>query len=107
MVAIIGADGSGKSTLIHDLQQQFKHAQVRKIYVLNRACQPAPSGKQIQNYALAPRSSLLSIIKLWVRAFRWLLIYWLELLKIKKNGGLILCDHFYFSGVLLDPMKYR
>jgi thymidylate kinase len=107
MIALVGVDGCGKSAVIDDLRANYSHPHVGQIYIINRSSRAPVSGKPIQNYDKPPHSALVSMAKLCVLAVRWILVYWLKLFKLKKNKALILCDHFYFTGNAIDPLRYR
>lgn len=113
MVALIGADGSGKSSVLDFLAENFKHDLVHDIYILYDIHnlkfmdkKPEP-GKPILNYEKPPHSDLHSFVKLNIMAFLWVLKFYFEIAPMKRSGTLILCDHFYFLGMALDPLKYR
>ncbi len=107
MVAVIGADGSGKSTVLSSLAQNFRHKAVRDIYILNRFSRKIQTAGSIKNYNKLPRSSLVSIVKLVFYTFYWIIKFHFKIAPMRRRGTLILCDHFYFLGLALDPLKYR
>lgn len=113
MVALIGADGCGKSSVLTCLANNFKHASIRDVYILNDIHNltfmntKSEPGKPIRNYAKPPHSSIYSIAKLCLMACLWLIKFNFELAPMKRSNVLILCDHFYFLGMALDPLKYR
>lgn len=107
MIALIGVDGSGKSTVLSSVSKTFKHELVREVYILNRSSQKNVGGKPIRNYEKPPRSQLFSIAKLCYRAVLWTIRYYFKFFRMKHAGVLILCDHFSFLGIMLDPLKSR
>jgi thymidylate kinase len=113
MVALIGADGSGKSSVLDFLSENFKHDLVREIFILydihnlKFMDKKSDPGKPILNYEKPPHSNLYSFAKLNIMAFLWVLKFYFEIAPMKRSGTLILCDHFYFLGMALDPLKYR
>jgi thymidylate kinase len=113
MIALIGADGSGKSSVLDFLSENFKHDLVREIYILYDIHnlkfmdkKPEP-GKPILNYEKSPHSNLYSFVKLNIMVFLWVLKFYFKIAPMKRSGTLVLCDHFYFLGMALDPLKYR
>ena len=113
MIALIGADGCGKSSVLDFLTENFKHDLVHDIYILYDIHnlkfmdkEPEP-GKPILNYEKPPHSNLYSFAKLNFMAFLWVLKFYFEITPTKRSGTLVLCDHFYFLGMALDPLKYR
>jgi len=107
MISIVGVDGSGKSTVLSAIQQNFNDHHVCDVHILNRVYKKSAQGKPVQNYAQPPHSALYSVTKLFYLAFLWIIHYYFNVLRMKRNGTLILCDHFYFLGTTLDPLKYR
>jgi thymidylate kinase len=107
MVAIIGIDGSGKSTVLSALRQNFRHPFVQDVYILQRRSRKRAEGKLILNYEKSPRSRPFSIVKLLYQALSWTIRYHFGLFPRMRAGVLILCDHFSFLGTALDPRKSR
>lgn len=108
MIAIIGADGCGKSTVLEYIAQNFAHGRVKDIFIHTRSKykEGAEQGA-IQNYAKKPRSQPTVILKMTIKAILWSANYWLKLVPLSRKRVLILFDHFYFLIAALDPLKYR
>ncbi len=109
MIAIIGADGSGKSAVIKNLVKHFSHEQVRDIFVLKRTKrkQSKTEGRDIQNYAKAPRSLFVCVPKLILKALFWSIRYRFKIVPLLEKGVLVIADHFNFLIMALDPLKCR
>ncbi len=107
LIAISGVDGSGKSTVIEALRAG-PHALPAAVRVLDWGRTQARSpGGPILNHARPPRAPWLSVLKLAVRGAQWWWTYYRTCRPWINQGGVILCDRFYFDDVLLDPLKYR
>lgn len=107
-VCILGPDGAGKSTVIHEvearLQYTTKFVELRHLKP-RILLKPAPSavGPVTDPHANKPRSPLASCVKLVV----WLAELWLDaFVSGKKNLTLRIYDR-YFHDLLVDPRRYR
>lgn len=107
VIAVIGADGTGKSTILKELVNGFKHESVSSIYLFDERSSTGEPGVPIKNYTKPPRSNLVSFLKIFTRAVLWTIKYYFQLLPMRRKGVLVLCDQFYFLNIVLDPMKYR
>ena len=109
MIAIIGADGSGKSTIIEKLTEHYTHKYVQDIYVLERSGKKDSEAEceTIQNYAKSTRPFLICVIKLMYKALLWHIRYRLEIAPLLRKRTLVISDHFYFLIMALDPVKHR
>jgi thymidylate kinase len=107
IVAIVGVDGCGKSTVIERLKS-FKadFPKVKSVTIAHVGSKKQP-GTPIVNHQLPPRSILITAVKLFERALRWRHKYYAEFLPQQASGILLLCDRFYFDDIIIDPLKYR
>lgn len=109
-VAILGADGSGKSTVIDGL---IAHLASKEIDVVYQHWKPVLGGKDesdngpvVDPHAQTPRGIVASMLKVGVLLAIWRLSFWGDLGKQRKEGKLILFDRFY-ADLLNDPIRYR
>lgn len=101
-VAIIGTDGSGKSTLVSELENALG-VQKREIAVVPRTIKEN-AGK---HYELPEHSVFLSLVKLFLRGTKWFIQYHLRFAPLMRRGQVIICDRFYLDELLIDPLRYR
>jgi thymidylate kinase len=109
-VAVLGADGSGKSTVIDGL---IAHLASQKIDVVYQHWRPVLGGKDesdngpvVDPHAQTPRGIVASMLKVAVLLAIWRLSFWGDLGKQRREGKLILFDRFY-ADLLNDPIRYR
>jgi thymidylate kinase len=108
-VAILGPDGSGKSTLIEQLQLDLLGA-FRRTAVFHLMPglfrRGQTSGPVTDPHGKPPRSLPASLLKL---AYYWLdytLGYWLRIRPALVRSTLVLFDRYY-DDLLVDPKRYR
>lgn len=109
-VAILGADGSGKSTVIDGL---IAHLETKKIGVEYQHWRPVLGGKSnkdsgpvVDPHAQVPRGMMASWVKILVLLFIWRCSFLGALGKHRNEGKLIIFDRFY-ADLLNDPIRYR
>lgn len=112
-VVLLGADGSGKSSVSDFIQSSFavdrKLFQLKTIYFKPNVFKIKPDRK-LSEYVNIPHShstysSFLSVAKVFYVFLNYIL-YWPILQLRKKSGHLIIFDrHFY--DILIDPKRYR
>lgn len=109
-VAVLGADGSGKSTVIDGL---IEHLASKKIDVVYQHWRPVLGGKDesdngpvVDPHAQTPRGMVASMLKVGVLLVIWRLSFWGDIGKQRKQGKLVLFDRFY-ADLLNDPIRYR
>lgn len=112
LIAIIGPDGVGKSTILSLLTSDYKQETIKNVFLLDRTSLIVTSKKSKQNelignYLKPAYSPAVSTFKLSVKAIAWIVKYYTKLLPMQRSGTLILCDHFYFLITILDPLKCR
>lgn len=108
LVAIIGVDGSGKSTIIEHVTPLLA-GHYPRVQHITQAHTPKRdrSAGDIINHALPPRALPIAILKLIERALSWRHRYYSQLRPKIQSGQLFFCDRFYFDDVIVDPLKYR
>ena len=110
-VAILGPDGSGKSSVLSALENRFQKASLQAVRGYWRPGVLLPweeAGPNTNPHGEKPRGSALSTVKVFFLVADWLLGYW-------KPGGyahhrarnrLVLFDRHYLD-LLVDPKRYR
>jgi thymidylate kinase len=108
--AILGLDGSGKSTLVSGLQQRFQQMGLRTIvyhwrpHIIRPKKQAAEPVKD--PHGLSPRGSFLSIGKLLDLLFDWLVGSYGAIANQRAKGNFVVFDRYY-ADLLADPLRYR
>ncbi len=109
-VGILGPDGSGKSTVIENLNERLRLSRLKVLSVhwvpyLSPETRPS-HGIVTEPHAQAPKSSFLSCLQLvkififwWVASFRYLF-------HLRAKRKMVLSDRFYLD-LLADPRRYR
>ncbi len=105
LIALVGVDGSGKSSVIQALKAELQAKQI-PVHVLH-GNNLLPKNGPIHNHQHPPRPFFTSCLKMLYRAVRWLSHYHLHLRPRLSSGVLILADRHYFDDVTIDPRKYR
>lgn len=107
LVAIMGVDGSGKTTIINMVKGQFKHRLAKRVHVLYRNKKIFNTKGPIKHHKMPPYSTFVSVGKLFYKAIFWVFHYYTYLAPLRKKGTIILCDHFYFFYFAIDPIRFR
>ncbi len=108
-VAVLGPDGSGKSTLIRRLPAAVGQAfRRRDAFHLRPRLLPAAGGKAMVDdpHAEPPRSALSSVLKILYLTLDYWLGYWLRVRPRLARSSLVLFDR-YFYDLFADPGRYR
>jgi len=109
VVAFLGADGSGKSTVITALQAElaptFSHIQYIHLRPTVRAAR-APGPPATDPHGQAPRSYLGSIAKMIYLLFAYIAGWRVNVRPHLRRSGLVIFDR-YFHDTLVDPVRYR
>lgn len=107
IIAIMGVDGSGKTTIIEEIRKRLQDPYNIEVCSIHRSKGRSEITEIAQHYAKPAYSPFLSVIKLFVKAFLWILNYWSKYRKLQQQGALILCDLYYFYSMAIDPLRYR
>ena len=109
LIAVLGPDGSGKSTLveqlIHSSRRAFRRTRVfhwRPALLWRRAA----TGDTTQPHARPCRSAAASIARLCAFLFDYWAGYAVLIAPRLARSGLIIFDR-YFDDILIDPLRYR
>lgn len=106
MVAVMGVDGSGKSTLVERIESKLIPYGIKGVLVLSRINTSSQPSDVILNHDKPPRPLIISIAKIAVKVIEWYWQYY-KFSNLRPKGYLIILDRFYFLDVLVDPLKYR
>lgn len=111
LIACLGPDGSGKSSVIQALRERppmpFRH--VHAMELRPRLMRPGPSRAEqgVEGpYARKPRGRLATLAKLLMFVADYWLGYWLRIRPKLVRCALVISNR-YFDDVLVDPRRYR
>lgn len=108
-IAFLGADGSGKSTIIDAV---MKHLEVMGIEVSYHHWRPVIGDKKADNTPVTDPHALPArgVISSWLRVVAltgiWWRSYFKQFAKLRKKRKFIIFDRFY-EDLLVDPRRYR
>ena len=109
-IAILGPDGSGKSTLIENLNKKLQLSRVKffPIHWLPLLSQGTQSSGEIVSdpHARAPKSAFLSLLQLGKIFVYWWWASFRYLFHLRAKRKMVLSDRFYLD-LLADPKRYR
>lgn len=110
-VALLGVDGSGKTTVLAGLAQSLATTPYTGLYVIHRrprlAYRTANHPGPITHYAKPPHTPFHSILKLGAIGLDWLLGYWLQIRWRQAQDILVVADRHALLDLLADPLRYR
>ncbi len=110
-VAVLGPDGSGKSSVLAALKSRLVPPVFKAVRVYHwrpgflRASKSV-NGPVIDPHGKPPRSGLASLLKLVFLFLDWTLGYWAHLVHLRGKGHIILFDRDYYD-LLVDSKRYR
>ena len=111
IVGVLGRDGTGKSTLINSIEEEFSfcYRDVVK-YHLYPGFFLSHDKRTADDYT-TPHirrryNKIVSELKLGFFLFEYFLGYWMKVYPKKLNHYLVIFDR-YFVDVLVDPLRYR
>lgn len=111
MVAVLGPDGAGKSTLIAELTRRLEARRISVVYchwrprLVGRGAEPG-GGPVTDPHGKPTRSGLVSIVKLGLLAADWHLGGLGKLRHARAKAKLVFFDRYY-DDLLIDPNRYR
>jgi thymidylate kinase len=109
-VAVLGSDGSGKSTVVNALAQRFAgcpYANVRTFHWRPRVVARSHGAEPVSDpHGRPSRGVLGSALRLMVLATDWILGYWGQLVHLRAKGSILVFDRMYFD-LVVDPKRYR
>ena len=108
LVAFLGPDGSGKSTVIRRVAEQvsgeFGGVSIRH---LRPRAAPARAGTPVREpHAHPPYGMIASAVKVGYFALDYWLGHWSTIGPLLGRGHLVIFDR-YFHDMLVDPLRYR
>ena len=107
LIAVTGADGSGKSSLIKALAAEpLRNTKMIPIYSTYNKSNSANDSNSPEEI-LPPRPVIISILKLVKAGVQWLFEFTFQYAPQILRGNIVLCDRFYLDELLLTPQKYR
>lgn len=111
-IAIIGVDGTGKTSVLNQIEQSLPSLPFTSMEVLHRRPRIAYQNKvdqpgKIAHYQKPPHSALVSTIKLGVMLLDWQLGYWRRIKRQRASGALVVADRHSLLDLLADPLRYR
>lgn len=109
-VALLGPDGSGKTTVLKHLEANLTLPGVVGIRTIHRGdlfrtSEDTPG--EITHYAKPAYDPVRSIGKLLVRAWEWRGLYYGRVAEQRAQGYLVFLDRYYLFDLYVDPLRYR
>jgi thymidylate kinase len=108
-IALLGPDGSGKSSVIAGLMAKFRAGRIGVLPVHWRPTVRRKSGSApvvTDPHGREPRGFLLSIAKTGLLVLRWQAALAWPLRHVRAKHSVLLCDR-YFDDLTVDPRRYR
>lgn len=111
--ALLGVDGSGKTTVLAALSQTLLAKPCAGLFVLHRrprlvyGAAVAPSQGAIEHYGKPAHGLIRSIVKLAAMWLDWLLGYFMVVRRRQAQGFLVVADRHALLDLLADPHRYR
>jgi thymidylate kinase len=108
VIAVLGPDGCGKTTLIEHIEQELAPVfrRVRRFHLRPHFGRVSDSSPVTEPHAQKPRGWLASTMKV----FLFLIDYWVGWLRwvypAKVHSNLVIFDRYYHD-MLVDPARYR
>ena len=110
LIAILGSEGSGKSSLVNEIVHRFAacpYAQVKAFHwrprLIARTHSREPDTERDGRPYRGPIGSDVSLLAL---AADWLLVYWTRLVHLRAKGYIVAFDGMYLD-LVVDPNRYR
>lgn len=111
MLAVLGPDGSGKSTVIQEVISRLADRRIGTVYchwrprLVGRSAEPG-GGPVTDPHGKPPRGQVASVLKLGLLAADWFLGDLWKLRHARAKAKLVLFDRYY-DDLLVDPRRYR
>jgi thymidylate kinase len=109
-IGILGPDGSGKSTVIENVNEKLRWSRLKIFSVhwlpfLGPRARPS-KGIVTDPHAQPPKSSFLSCLQLVKILFYWWWASFRHLFHLRAKRAMVFSDRFYLD-LLADPRRYR
>ena len=109
MVVFLGADGSGKSTIIERVKQDLSPVfrQTHYIHLRPRlGLKVSQNSPVVDPHGQASRGWLASVLKLFYFLFDYGIGYWWRIRPLLVRSTFVMFDRYYHD-LLVDPKRYR
>lgn len=112
-ITLLGVDGSGKSSVLAELEQTLATTAYTGLFVLHRRPQlvyrtaVASREGSIEHYGKAPHGRFRSAVKLAAMWLDWLLGYFVLIRGRRAQSILVVADRHSLLDILVDPLRYR
>ncbi|MBE2200332.1 MAG: hypothetical protein IAE79_17080 [Anaerolinea sp.] len=112
-ITLLGVDGSGKSSVLAELEQTLATTAYTGLFVLHRRPQlvyrtaVASREGSIEHYGKAPHGRFRSAVKLAAMWLDWLLGYFVLIRGRRAQGILVVADRHSLLDMQVDPLRYR
>lgn len=112
-IALLGLDGSGKSSVVQHLEGTVGAAGYAGLFVLHRRprlvyrAAAASRAGQIEHYTKPPHSPARSAVKLAAMWLDWVVGYGLQIHGRRVRGILVVADRHSLLDLQADPLRYR
>lgn len=113
-IALLGLDGSGKSTVLATLQAMITPLPIRVLHrrpglvyrTIQQRSGDADTGK-ILHYSKPPHNRTKSVLKLLALLADWQVGYWRMVRPARRKGVLVVSDRHALLDLIADPLRYR
>jgi hypothetical protein len=109
-LAILGSDGSGKSTVVDALVRRFSacpYAKARPFHWRPRLVARSHGAEPVSDpHGQPSRGFAGSVLRLAVLGTDWVLGYWGRLVHLRAKEVILVFDRIYFD-LVVDPKRYR
>lgn len=110
IVAILGSDGSGKSSIARVLKNKppghFTNVDLFHLFPFCMVDETSPAAAATNPQGLPPRSYPGCVAKLLYFLFIYVSGYWLRIRPRSRDGALVIFDRYYHD-LIVDPLRYR
>jgi thymidylate kinase len=111
-IALLGVDGTGKSTVLRELKSCINSLPYEGIHVFHRRpglayrSHNSPTAT-IRHYEKPAYGIWISIVKLFAMVLDWEFGYWSIIRKNYSDGYLVIADRHSLFDLIADPLRYR